>query len=278
LKAGNITLVKASITGSIIGNILFVLGLAVFLGGLRRKGQSVNIAAVSAASSMLLISVFALALPALFHIFIPPERLPHVEKDLSLAISVILLILYAASLLFNLKTHKHLFHEEGSGHEAGPLWSVRFSLGVLVAATIGVGVMAEVLLHGLDAAISSMGLTETFVGVVIVAIVGNAAEHSTAVWMALKDRMNLSFSIAMESSKQIALFAAPVLVILGRLIGPNAKGGLMDLDFTPMEVVAVSFSVLMASQICQDGETNWLEGALLLGVYAILGAGFYFIP
>jgi Ca2+:H+ antiporter len=278
LRAGNITLVKASITGSIIGNILFVLGLAVFLGGLRRKGQTVNITAASAASSMLLLSVFALALPALFHIFIPPDRLPPVEKDLSLAIAVVLLVLYAASLLFNLKTHKHLYSETEGGHAEGPLWSVKFSMGVLVAATVGVGVMAEVLLHGLDEAIASMGLTETFVGVVIIALIGNAAEHSTAVWMAMKDRMNLSFTIAMESSKQIALFAAPLLVLLGRLFGPNAQGDLMDLDFAPMEVVAVSASVFMAAQICQDGETNWLEGALLLGVYAILAAGFFFIP
>jgi Ca2+:H+ antiporter len=277
LKGGNITLVKASVTGSIIGNILFVLGMAVVAGGWRRKGQSFNLTAASVSSSMMLLSVIALALPAFFHTFIPPDRLPHIENDMSLAIALVLLALYGLSLLFNLGTHKHLYCESGT-HSGEGIWSLRLSVGILTAATVGVGILAEILVHGLEPTLASFGLTETFVGVVIIAIIGNAAEHSTAVWMAVKDRMNLSFTIALESSKQIALFVAPVLVLAGRLFGPNADGDLMNLDFAPMEVLAVTVSVFMVSSIVHDGETNWMEGALLLGVYAILAAGFYFIP
>ncbi|MBN1945997.1 MAG: calcium/proton exchanger [Bradymonadales bacterium] len=278
LKNGNLTIVKASLTGSIIGNLLFVLGLAAFLGGLKRSQQSFNLTAASASASMLLLTVFSLAIPALFHLFIPRTELERVELSLGVTISVILLGLYLASLVFSLKTHKHLYVESEQQEESQPAWSVKTSIGLLVLATVGVGVMAEVLLHAVDETVASVGFTETFVGVVIIAVIGNAAEHSTAVLMALKDKMNLALTIAMESSKQIALFVAPVLVLLGLAFGPNAAGEMMNLDFAPMEVAAVFCSVLIVSSICHDGKTNWLEGALLMGVYAILAAGFFFVP
>ncbi len=277
LKEGNIVIVKASITGSIIGNILFVLGLSVLIGGIRNGRQTFNLTAASASSSTLLLSVCALAIPALFHLFIPTERLEPIELHLSVTISIILLLLYGCSLLFSLKTHSHLYRGKAE-HPAKTSWTLRRAVWVLVGSTVFVGAMAEILVHSLDETVSTIGFTETFVGVIIIAIIGNAAEHSTAVLMAWKDQMNLSLTIAMESSKQIALFVAPVLVLFGLILGTGTSTHRMNLDFNPLEVVAVTFSVLMVSSICHDGESHWLEGALLLGVYAILAAGFFFIP
>jgi Ca2+:H+ antiporter len=192
---------------------------------------------------------------------------------------LILLSLYILNLIFSLKTHSHLFNEEeGESHEEVLEWSVGKSVVILLIATAFVGVMAEFLLHALEHSVKDLGLSVAFVGVIIVALIGNAAEHSTAVVVALKNKMNLSFTIAVESSKQIALFVAPVLVLLGLWFGPNAKGEWMNLDFGLMEVAGVLLSVMIVSNISHDGESNWLEGAMLLGVYAILAAGFFFLP
>lgn len=279
LRKGNLLLVKASIAGSIIGNLLFVLGLSIFLGGLRREKQSFNLTAASASTSMLLISAFALVIPALFHAVIPAARLASVERSLSVVIALILLSLYILNLVFSLKTHSHLFNEEeGESHEEVLEWSVGKSVVILLIATAFVGLMAEFLLHSLEHSVKDLGLSVAFVGVIIVALIGNAAEHSTAIVVALKNKMNLSFTIAVESSKQIALFVAPVLVLLGLWFGPNAKGEWMNLDFGLMEVAGVLLSVMIVSNISHDGESNWLEGAMLLGVYAILAAGFFFLP
>ncbi len=279
LRKGNLLLVKASIAGSIIGNLLFVLGLSIFLGGLRREKQSFNLTAASASTSLLLISAFALVIPALFHAVIPAAKLASVERSLSVVIALILLGLYVLSLVFSLKTHSHLFsEEEGDTHEEVLEWSVGKSVAILLIATAFVGVMAEFLLHALEHSVKDLGLSVAFVGVIIVALIGNAAEHSTAVVVALKNKMNLSFTIAVESSKQIALFVAPVLVLLGLWFGPNAKGEWMNLDFGLMEVAGVLLSVMIVANISHDGESNWLEGAMLLGVYAILAAGFFFLP
>lgn len=280
LRKGNLALVKASIAGSIIGNLLFVLGLSILVGGLKREKQSFNVTAATASTSMLLISAIALVIPALFHLVIPASRLAVVERSLSVSIAVILLGLYVLSLLFSLKTHRHLYNdEEGEEEDESALeWGVGKSVAVLLVSTAFVGVMAEFLLHAMEHSVKDLGLSVAFVGVIIVAIIGNAAEHSTAVIVALKDKMNLSFTIAVESSKQIALFVAPVLVLLGLWVGPNTKGEWMNLDFGLLEVAGVLISVMIVSSISHDGESNWLEGAMLLGVYAILAAGFFFLP
>jgi Ca2+:H+ antiporter len=197
-----------------------------------------------------------------------------VLRPISVGISIILLILYVASLLFQLRTHAHLYGVEGEEEEAEEGehgMSLKRAVLQLLGATVAVAILSEYLVHAIEGATKTFGFTETFVGVVVLATVGNAAEHSSAIMMALKDRMNLSYAIASESSKQIALFVAPVLVILSGFIGPP-----MSLEFSPFEVAAVGISVASATIISIDGRSNWLEGAMLLGVYLILGIAFFF--
>jgi Ca2+:H+ antiporter len=199
---------------------------------------------------------------------------PQSERNLSVEISVVLLITYAASLLFSLHTHKQLFSTESLEEEHGDVWSTTKSLTVLLVATATIAWMSEILVGSVEQAAHAFGMTSIFVGVIVVAIVGNAAEHSTAILVAMKNRMDLSLGIAIGSSIQIALFVAPVLVLLSYLIGPTP----MDLVFTPAEVIGVVLAVYITSQIASDGESNWLEGVQLLAVYLILGAVFYLLP
>jgi len=275
LKQGLYPVVKASLTGSIIGNILLVLGAAVLAGGIKHKGQKFNATAARAQSTLLLLAAIGLIMPAAFHFLSGPGGRVR-ESDLSLEISILLLFTYAAHLLFSLHTHKQLFAGEGGDVpetlENG--WSLRNSVAVLVGATALIAWVSEILVGSVQEAAAAFGMTRVFVGVIVVAVIGNAAEHSTAVLMALKNRMELSMGIAVGSSLQIALFVAPVLVILSHFIGPAS----MDLVFTPAEVLAVFLSVLITSQIASDGESNWLEGVLLLAVYLILAMVFYFLP
>jgi Ca2+:H+ antiporter len=192
-----------------------------------------------------------------------------------LEISIVLLITYALSLLFSLKTHKQLFSGGGEPAENNhAAWSMGKALGILAGATALVAWMSEILVGSVEQAAHSFGMTSIFVGVIVVAIVGNAAEHSSAVMAAMKNKMDLSIGISIGSSIQIALFVAPVLVILSHFIGPHP----MNLVFTPAEVLAIGLSVLIAGQIASDGESNWLEGVQLLAVYLILGIVFYFLP
>lgn len=275
LKKGLYGVVKASLTGSIIGNILLVLGAATLAGGLKFKEQRFNAAGARSQSSMMTLAAIALILPAAFHYVAGPAGFPK-EVDLSLEISVVLLVTYALSLIFSLRTHKHLFV---SGVEAEPAasharWSLKKSMVVLAVSTAMVAWMSEVLVGSVEQAAVSFGMSSVFVGVIVVAVVGNAAEHSTAVLVAMKNRMDLSLGIAIGSSVQIALFVAPFLVLMSFLIGPRP----MDLVFTAPEVVAVGLSVWIAGQIAGDGESNWLEGVQLLAVYLILGIVFYFLP
>lgn len=268
--------VKASITGSIIGNILLVLGASALCGGLKFTTQKFNQTAASIGSTMLALSGIALLLPAVFHL-IAGQQAHARELDLSLEISVVLFIVYVLSLIFTLKTHTHLYvgapdaeEEEAVGTHG---WSKGKSMAVLFVATALVAVMSEFLVGAVEAASHTLGLTEVFVGVILVAIIGNAAEHSTAVLMAMKNKMNLAINIAVGSSLQVALFVAPVLVFASYAFGKP-----MDLIFTSMEVVAVGVSVLVTALISQDGESNWMEGVLLLAVYAILGLTFFWLP
>ncbi len=277
-------IVKASLTGSIIGNMLLVMGISLLAGGLRHQTQQFNATGVRANSTLLYLAAIALVIPGLFtHVAVP---LGPTVRALSVELSVLLLLTYGLSLLFSLKTHKHLYvghgcepetvpAEHGEHHDPahGEPASLRGAMVQLVLATIGVGLLAEMMVGSVQATAAALGWTEIFVGVIVVAIVGNAAEHSTAVMMALRNRMDLSLTIAIGSSIQIALFVAPVLVLTSYLLRAP-----MDLVFTIPEIVAVSVAVWTVAQIADDGESHWLEGVLLLVLYLMLGVLFYHLP
>ncbi len=275
LRAGLYDLVKASITGSIIGNVLLVFGLAALAGGLRRGTQTFNKTAAAMGTTMLLLGTIALIIPAMFHV-VAGETAAQSEQRMSLLIALILLVTYVLSLLFTLKTHSHLYVGSSEPHDDSPhsTWSVKKSLSVLFAAAVAVGVMSELLVSSVEHAGEAAGMSQVFIGVILVAIIGNAAEHSTAILVAIKNKMDLSLNIAVGSSLQIALFVAPVLVLLSYVIGPAP----MDLLFTTMEVVAIAASVGVMALISQDGETHWMEGVQLLAVYAILAVAFFLLP
>ncbi len=280
LNAGLIDVVKASITGSIISNLLLVMGFSMLLGGLRYKEQTFQpiVARVNAASMNL--AVIAILMPTAMN-YTSQGINQQTLQNLSIAVAVVLILVYALTLLFSMKTHSYLYDvglaeaeaeaEEISISHAKPnmaLW-----VGVLLVCTLLVAIESEMLVDSLEVATSQLGLTALFTGVILVPIVGNAAEHATAVTVAMKDKMDLSLSVAVGSSMQIALFVAPVLVIAGRILGKP-----MDLDFKPFELVAVVVSVLIANTISSDGRSNWLEGTLLLAAYTVLGFAFYFHP
>ena len=273
LQKGLYPVVKASLTGSIIGNILLVLGGSVLAGGLKYREQRFNPTAARAQSTLLTLSAIGMIAPAAFH-YLAGQGAAVREGALSLEISLVLLAAYAAHLVFSLRTHRQLFAGEAAQAVGGPIWGIRKSLLVLAGATALVAWVSEILVGSVQEAASSFGMTRVFVGVFVVALVGNAAEHSTAIVAALKNRMELSLGIAIGSSLQIALFVAPVLVVLSYFIGPRP----MDLVFTPAEVLAVFAAVLITGEIASDGETNWVEGVQLLAVYLILAMMFYFLP
>lgn len=276
LSKGLAGVVKASITGSIIGNALLVLGFSALLGGMKRQRQRFNVTAVRVSATTLLLAAIALIIPTVFHNVAttrPGGWTPAAERHLSLAICVILIVAYIALLIFSLKTHAQLFGGKCEGESHDKSWSKTKSIIVLCVATGATALMSEFLVGTIESAREKLGLTEIFVGIVIVATIGNAAEHSTAVMAALKDKMDLTLGIAIGSSLQIALFVAPVLVFASYLFGSP-----IDFEFSLPEIVAVAVAVLVVVQICGDGESNWLEGALLLAVYAILVVLFFFLP
>lgn len=273
LRAGQLDVVKASITGAVLGNLLLVLGMAVVAGGAFREKQTFSATAALSGSALMFLALVAMSVPDLFHASQGPSAEPVMQK-LSVGIAVVLLLIYGLSLLFALRTHKHIYAAEDEGSEEDlPPWSQGKAMGILLAATVGVAILAELLVEAIEPAVAAFGFTHTFIGVIVIAIVGNAAEHSTAVLMALKNKMDLAFNIAFESSKQIALFVAPVLVLLSLPLGHP-----LTLEFSHMEVVGMGASVAAATLIGLDGESNWLEGVMLLGVYAILGVAFFFVP
>jgi Ca2+:H+ antiporter len=271
LRRGLTDLVKASLTGSIIGNVLLVFGLCAIVGGIKRPVLKFNRTAASLAATMLLLSAIGLTVPAVFHEL--SRRGPDTpELTLDTEIAVVLILTYCASLVFTLKTHRVLYGRKEDGRRVtGSAWP---ATAMLIAATAGVAWMSELLVGTLSEAAQSLGMSNLFVGVVVVAIIGNAAEHFSAVLMAARDHMDAAISIAIGSSTQIALFVAPVLVFLSYVIAPQP----MDLLFTVFEVVAVGLAVLTISLIAHDGETHWMEGVQLLAVYVILVLGFYFLP
>lgn len=283
LRAGLHDMVKASLTGSIIGNVLLVLGVAALAGGVRHERQRFNRTAASAGATLLALSVVGLVVPAIFHIVTRNHPSAH-EKELSLEIAVVLFAVYLASLAFSLRTHRHLYAGQGPVEEwpedgLGPGASSHTGSGhgkaalLLLVATALVAVMSEILVGSVQEAAHRFGMTEVFVGVILVAVIGNAAEHSTAVLVAMKDKMDLAMNIAVGSSIQIALFVAPVLVFASHLMGNP-----MDLRFSVFEVVSVAIAVAILALVSADGESHWLEGVQLLAVYVILGIAFYFLP
>lgn len=282
LQHGHQEVVKASLTGSILGNTLLVLGVAMVAGGIRREKQTFDRSAAAASSTLLLLAALAMVVPAAFHFVtdgseahgaLSAARQGAIEHGLSLLIAVVLFVAYLLSLLFSLGTHRHLYAGAADEAHATPAATGRAVLTLLVATAL-VAWMSELLVGAVEGASHVLGLTEVFVGVVVVAIVGNAAEHSTAVIVAMKNQMDLALNIAVGSSIQIALFVAPVLVFASRVLG----GRPMDLLFTPFEVLAVIAAAVVVNLVSADGESNWFEGAMLLAVYLVLGIAFYFLP
>jgi Ca2+:H+ antiporter len=270
LSKGKPEIVKASITGSIIGNILFVLGLSMLLGGLKRREQKFSATVAESGAGMLFVAVAALSIPSIVERFSPEVETKHLFT-MSLWTAVILLATYAAGLVFSFKTHKHLYEDAEEEHAAEQV-PLKKAVLQLVASGAGISILAEFLVSSVEHASAKLGFSDTFIGVIIVAIVGNAAEHFAAVTFALKDKMNLAMAISIESSKQVALFVAPVLV-LASLAFPAAH---LDLAFTAFEAAAIGMSVMIVALVSLDGRSNWLEGFQLLAVYAILAVAFYF--
>jgi Ca2+:H+ antiporter len=276
--------VKASLVGSILGNILLVMGAAITVGGLRRDRQRFDATAAQAQSLMLMLASVALLMPAIFELVIggslpaPTDRNDRFPADLetmSAAVAVVLLAGYVAGLIFSLRTHRDLFNpphgeDDHVGQEA---WTVRKSVTALALAGVAVGVMSEILVGSIEEASHGIGLSPFFVSVIVVAIVGNAAEHWVAVYFAWRDKMDLSINIAIGSSAQIALFVAPVLVLLSFFIGPFP----MPLVFNGLELGAIILAIIIANQVTHEGETHWFEGVQLLSVYLVLGIVFFFV-
>ena len=274
LQAGYYDLVKASITGSIIGNILLVFGAGALYGGLKFETQRFNRTAAALGATMLVLSAIGLVVPAIFHSVAGPNAGPR-EGTLSFEIALVLLVTYVLSLVFTLRTHRHLYSGVAADVEPDhPRVPVGRALLLLLAATAGVAFMSEMLVGAVEEAAETIGMNEVFVGVILVAIIGNAAEHSTAIIMAGKNKMDIAINIAVGSSIQIALFVAPVLLFLSYVIGPRP----MDLIFTNLEVLSIALSVGIMAFISHDGETHWMEGVQLLAVYIMLGMAFYFLP
>ncbi|MEK7865620.1 MAG: calcium/proton exchanger [Planctomycetota bacterium] len=281
LREGLIDVVKASITGSIIGNILFVFGLSALLGGIGREKQRFSRTAAEQGVAMLFLSVAGLVMPAIYHFAVKihdlnkdmsQEAEEQVLLKMSTGISIVLILTYFAGLYFSLKTHKHLYFEEEEAEHDHKLEPLGWTIFKLVLSAVLISFLAEFLVGTVEHTTEALGWTPTFVGVVIIAIVGNAAEHSSAINFAMKDNLNLSLTIAVESSKQVALFVAPVLVLLSYLFTKQ-----MDLRFTFIEVAGIWISVTTVGLLALDGESNWMEGFQLLAVYVILGVAFFFV-
>lgn len=294
LSRGMNDVVKASLTGSILGNLLLVGGAAMLVGGWKRKEQSFSAFAAEANSGMLALAVAAMLTPAIFHHTAEqmhdPQQSWH-ELEVSIGCSIILIATYALGLLFTLRTHKHVFtrpQREGGefasaphGHTPdGPAWSTGKSIGMLLAASVGVGLVAEMLVGSAETVAHRLGWNAVFVGVILLAIIGNAAEHSTAILLAHQDDMDTAMTITYQSSLQIALFVVPVIVfasLVMRAMGWT-DGDPLDLVFTPLEVVSVILTVGIVVVLGMNGKTNWFEGVLLLALYAILAIAFFFVP
>jgi Ca2+:H+ antiporter len=280
LNKGLQEVVKASIVGSIIGNILLVMGAAMLAGGIGREKQTFSRTGAAIQSSMLMLAAAALLMPAIFEL-VEGQGLPQPSDEavhyggtvehLSLAVAGVLIVTYVLGLVFSLKTHRDIFNPEYEDEDSWG-WSVRTSVIALAIAGVLVGIMSEVLVGSITEASHSIGLSEFFIGVIVVAIVGNAAEHWVAVLVAMKNKMDLAVNIAIGSSAQVALFVAPVLVIASFFIGPYP----LALVFNGFELGGILLAIMIANYVTQDGESTWFEGVQLLAVYVVFGLAFYF--
>jgi Ca2+:H+ antiporter len=272
LKAGLIDIVKASITGTIISNLLLAMGLSMFFGGIRYKEQEFKPIVARVNGSSMTLAAIAILLPTMAFYSSGKVETPAIEQ-LSIVVAIVLISVYTMTLIFSLKTHSYLYEvslvelEESSEHKPN-LW---LWLGILLASTVAVAFESEIFVGVVEEATQGLGLTPLFTGVILLPLVGGAAEYVTAVGVAIKNNMDLSVSVAMGSSLLVALFMAPMLVLVGLFLGQP-----MDLSFNPFEIVAVAVAVIVANLISLDGRSNWLEGMLLLATYTILGAAFYF--
>ncbi|HEY4000443.1 MAG TPA: calcium/proton exchanger [Candidatus Xenobia bacterium] len=276
LQQSQFEVVKASIAGAVMNNLLLLLGLSMLFGGRRREKQTFNPTAASIGSTMLTVACAALILPAIFHALVAGHAEQMQIEDLSDEIAVVLLVAYFCSLHFSLRTHKHLYmgkaDEEGE-EEAEQPWSVRGCIIVLVLCALGVTVVSEILASSVEVVTNMLGWSKIFVGVVVLSTAGAASEHATAIRMAIADRMDLAVGIGIGSSIQIALFMAPTLVLVSRVMGKP-----MDLVFNMPEVACVALAVVITGQVANDGESNWMEGVQLICVYVIMALVFFHLP
>ena len=271
LRAGLVELVKASITGSILGNLLLILGLALIAGGTNRQELRFNRTSAGMSAGMLALSVVALVFPALFHSVHPEAAARVSELHMSEAVAVILIVTYVFSLLFTLRTHRTLFG--GEAHPmVGPVWGAGKAVAILAAATVGVAIESELLVHAATEATEALGLSTMFLGLIVIPIIGNAAEHAAAVMLSRKGQIDLGLQIALGSSTQIALLVAPLLVFAGMLLGQD-----MNLVLRPFEVIALGLATIVTAIITLDGESHWFEGVQLLAVYAMVAVGAFFL-
>ncbi len=273
IQAGLVEVAKASITGAIIGNLLLVLGTAMFLGGRKRERQHFNATAAKAACSMLVLATTALVIPAIFLITAGEAHTPDVGV-LSIFVAFLMMAAYAANLFFTLHTHKHLYKgEEADERSIAPKWSGKKATIILFFATIAVAVLSENLVNAIRPVVAQFGWTQLFIGVIVVAIVGNVAEHLSAVTAAVKNKMDLSLQIAIGSATQVVMFVAPALVIISLFFGTP-----MNLVFNTFELVAIIFSVFVTNAVVEDGESTWFEGFQLLIAYIIMSVAFFLHP
>lgn len=267
LKAGLFDVVKASIAGSVIGNTLLVLGFSMFVGGIKFKTQKFNRKAIEMSSSMLLFTVIGLSVPAIFTHSVDKTLLTAKYEWLSISVAIVMFVIYILGLYFSFFTHKDIY---GTEHKASvdAKWTLNKSILVLIAATVCIAFESEFLVSSVEAVTTTLGLSEFFVGIIIIPIIGNAAEHSTAVVMAIKNKLDVSIEIAIGSSLQIILFVAPILIFLSLLFKP------MSIIFNVFELSALIASVLIVNRVSNDGESNWLEGVQLIAVYFIIAICF----
>ncbi|MGE5235318.1 MAG: calcium/proton exchanger [Acidobacteriota bacterium] len=271
LRRGLVAVVQASISGSIVGNLLLVLGAAMVAGGARRKVQRFAPLAAESQLGSLALAVFALVLPAVFFHLAQLSHREDLTEPLSVTVAVVLLVVYGAALLFSLKTHHHLL---GGADESGfPRWSARRAVVTLIGAGLATAIVSEVLVASVEEVGRGLGLGPVFMGMVVIAVLGNAAEHAAAVFLAWRDKMDAALSICFASSLQVALFVTPVLVLASFSLGHP-----MTLVFSAVEVIAVAVSVGLAGLLTLNGESNWLEGVQLLALYVILAACLALLP
>lgn len=275
LQKNELAIVKASLIGSIIGNILLVLGLSILLGGIKHKVQKFNITVAQSHATMLAMAAVALLIPALFVRSVPGLKETAANSqilELSIGVAIVMIVLYIGSLVFSLYTHERLFKAAEDCPEDPPSWSQRNAILVLIAATIAIAFESELLVGGIEPVVTSWHLSKLFVGIIIVPIIGNAAEHSTAVLMAMRNKMDISLNIAVSSCTQIAMFVVPVCIFISLIVGHP-----LTVLFSNFELIAVSAAVFIAILISWDGQSQWLEGAQLLATYVIVALAFYFI-